>query len=326
MKRCLAAIVGVLVVSGACFTEPFLAAQDRDAAAGVADADSEPDRVEQEEQAAAEFRERVENRVVEEFRIAAQNRLMLEIEELRRVCGLDAGSVRKLEIAAKGAAERWVRDEEQQLRGHIRFEQYGPDAEIRVGGKKVPRPGEPDPQAAETQPDGGEPPVLKAINRVFGAGGGAEAGEKENVVEISVSVQRYGLQFRVRYRNGSSSHGFGNGLEDLKREAIWSQTYSKVITPEKQKKYEAAVEERRQRLRDAAIVYTIGQLDLDLRLDESQRRRLREVFEAHVTVGSVDPGSVRYQVERQIKEIDPDVLKPILSEPQLYAWREYASW
>ncbi|MHC4876938.1 MAG: hypothetical protein ACYTGL_10595 [Planctomycetota bacterium] len=272
-----------------------------------------------------EFKERVENRVLEEFRLAALNKMLLEIEELRNVCGLDAKAVKKLEIAAKGATERWIRNEEQQLRGHVRLDRYGPDVEIRVVGKKVPRPDEPEdePDQPEKKP-GEKPPVLQAINRVFGAG--PQKREEKEFANITVAVQRYGLQFRVKRRNGSSSSGFGGGLEELKREAVWTKTRQAVITPEQQKQYEAAVEERRQRLREASIVSTIAQLDLQLRLDQKQRQQLRELFTSAVKPEKSDPNSVKYYVERQIKATNVEQLKPILSDAQLHAWKEYASW
>ncbi len=303
--------------------------------------DAPLDPVEKAEQDAAEFKKRVEDRVVQEFRIAAQSRLLLEIEELSRVCELDAKSVKKLEIAAKGAADRWIRNEEQELRRHVRLERYGEDAEIRVAGKKVPRPGEPEeaaePQGGENaaggknaeQKPGEKPPVLQAINRLFGAAPKPNprvAEEKENVANISVAVQRYGLQYRVKHRNGSSSSGFGGGLEELKRENVWTQTMQAVVTPQQKQKYEAAIEARRQRLRNSAIIFAIGQIDLELRLAEPQHEQLRDVFETQVDIGNVNPGSVRYTVERQIKETDPALLKPILSAAQLKVWEEFAAW
>ncbi|MBI1311500.1 hypothetical protein GC176_09350 [bacterium] len=301
-----------------------LSAQDRP----VNQAELDP--IEKAEQEAAEFKKRVENRVIEEFRLAAQSKLLLEIEELSQVCDLDAKSVKKLEIAAKGAAERWIRNEEQQLRGHVRVDQYGVDAEIRVAGKKVPRPGEPveEPKPAEQKPEPAEqPPVLQAINRVFGIAPPVQPpAAEENVANITVAVQRYGLQFRVKYRHGGSSSGFGGGLEELKREAVWAQTMHDVVTPEQQKKFEAAVEERRQRLREAAITSAIAQLDLDLRLNEHQRARLHEVFDREVKLGNTDPSSVRYSVEQQIKDTDIARLKPILSDVQLRVWEEFAAW
>lgn len=290
----------------------------------------ELDPVEKAENEAAEFQKRIENLVIEEFRIAAQSRLLLEIEELSQVCELDAKAVKKLEIAAKGATERWVRDQEQQFRGHVRIDRYGPEVEIRVGGKKVPRPGEPEedpkPEPPEPKP-AKKPPVVQAINRLFGGAPVAKArAEEENVANISVAVQRYGLQFRVKHRGGSSSSGFGGGLDVLKREAVWKQTMEAVVTPQQQQKYDAAIEQRRQRLREAAIIYTIGQLDLDLRLNEQQRSQLLEVFDAQVDLGNANASSVRYLVEQKIKDTDIARLKPILSEVQLRIWQEFVAW
>ncbi len=308
-----------------------LAAQDRVAAPAKAVA---VDPIEKAAQEAAEFRQRVENRVVEEFHVAAQSKLLLEVEELARVCELDAKSVKKLEIAAKGAAERWVRNEEPKLRNHVRLDDFGNDVEIRVAGKKVPRPGEleeePVPQSDEKpKPTTEKPPVLQVIGQLFGAAPKPAVQprvEQPNIANITVAVQRYGLQYRVKHRNGSSSSGFGGGLEELKREVVWTKTVDAVISPAQHEKYAAATEARRQRLRDVSIVYTIGQLDLELRLTEQQHEQLREVFESQVTIGNIDPNSVRYTVERQIKETDPSLLKSILSDAQLKVWEEFAAW
>jgi hypothetical protein len=177
-----------------------------------------PDPVEKATQDAVEFQKRVENRVVDEFRNAAQSKLLLEVEELSRVCELDAKAVKKLEIAAKGAAERWIRNEEQKLRTYVRLEGYGDDTEVRVAGKKVPRPGEPDEEPAQ-QPERPEnrpvaqPPILQAIGQLFGAAPKPAFQpriEEPNVANITVAVQRFGLQYRVKHRHGSSSSGFEN--------------------------------------------------------------------------------------------------------------------
>jgi hypothetical protein len=298
------------------------------------------DPVEKAEQDAAEFKKRIENRVIEEFRIAAQSKLLLETEELERVCDLDAKATKKLEIAAKGAAERYIRNQEQRLRGHVRLDRWGADTEIRVAGKKVPRPGEPEeepepepepkPREPEKKPEP-KPPVLQAIGRLFGVPPAPRPAfrpqvQDENVANITVAVQRYGMQYRVKHRGGSSSSGFGGGIEELKREAVWVQTINAVVTLEQKQKYELAIEARRQRLRDAAIVYAMGQVDLELRLTEQQYSQLRELFETRVVIGNVNPTSVRYTAERQIKETDADLLKPILSDAQLKVWGEYAAW
>ena len=296
------------------------------------------DPIEKANQEEAEFKKRIENRVVEEFHVAAQSKLLLEVEELARVCDLDAKSVKKLEIAAKGAAERYIRNQEQRLRGHVRLDRWGADTEIRVAGRKVPRPGEPEeepgpepkPKEPEKKPEP-KPPVLQAIGRLFGVPPAPQPVfrpqvQDENVANITVAVQRYGMQYRVKHRGGSSSSGFGGGVEELKREAVWTQTMAAVVTPEQKQKYELAIEARRQRLRDAAIVYAMGQIDLELHLTEQQYSQLRELFESRVEIGNSDPNSVRYVAERQIKETDIGLLKPVLSDAQLKVWGEYASW
>lgn len=330
------ALCCVLAISPA-LTAQSLAEQKQ---AAVEEEELALDPVEKAEQEAAEFKKRVENRVIEEFRMTAQSRLLLEIEELDRVCDLDAKSVKKLEIAAKGAAERWIRNQEPRLRGRVRLERYDRDTEIRVAGRKVPRPGEPEEELKPEAEEPGKkppvkpvekPPVLQAINRLFGAAPAPRPAvrrvrEEENVANITVAVQRYGMQYRVKHRGGSSSSGFGGGLEELKREAVWTRTVQDVVTPKQKLKVEAATEARRRRLREAAIVYAIGQLDLELRLTEQQHSQLRELFDARVKVENVAPNSVRYTVERQVKETDPGVLKQILSDAQLKVWQEYASW
>ena len=296
------------------------------------------DPIEKANQEEAEFKKRIENRVIEEFRIAAQSKLLLEIEELGRVCDLDAKATKKLEIAAKGAAERYVRNQEERLRGHVRLDQWGADKEIRVAGKKVPRPGEPEeepepepkPKEPEKKPEP-KPPVLQAIGRLFGVPPAPQPVFRpqlpdENVVNITVAVQRHGMQYRVKHRGGGSSNGFGGGVEELKREAVWVQTVNAVVTLEQKQKYELAMEARRQRLRDAAIAYAMGQVDLELHLTDQQYSQLRELFETRVVIGNVDPASIRYTVERQIKETDTGLLKPILSDAQLHVWGEYAAW
>ena len=332
---CLALILTTLTA------EPAAAQKQQAGAAKPVAVDAEEPAVypiEKAEQEAAEFKKRIENRVIEEFRIAAQSKLLLEIEELERVCDLDAKATKKLEIAAKGAAERYIRNQEQRLRGHVRLDRWGADTEIRVAGKKVPRPGEPEeepepepkPKEPEKKPEP-KPPVLQAIGRLFGVPPAPRPAfrpqvQDENVANITVAVQRYGMQYRVKHRGGSSSSGFGGGIEELKREAVWTQTMNAVVNAEQKQKIEQSIDARRQRLRDAAIIYAMGQIDLELRLTEQQYSQLRELFETRVEIGNVNPTSVRYTAERQIKETDPDLLKPILSDAQLQVWGEYAAW
>lgn len=332
---CLALILTTLTA------EPAAAQKQQAGAAKPVAVDAEEpavDPIEKAEQEAAEFKKRIENRVIEEFRIAAQSKLLLEIEELERVCDLDAKATKKLEIAAKGAAERYIRNQEQRLRGHVRLDRWGADTEIRVAGKKVPRPGEPEeepepepkPKEPEKKPEP-KPPVLQAIGRLFGVPPAPRPAfrpqvQDENVANITVAVQRYGMQYRVKHRGGSSSSGFGGGIEELKREAVWTQTMNAVVNAEQKQKIEQSIDARRQRLRDAAIIYAMGQIDLELRLTEQQYSQLRELFETRVEIGNVNPTSVRYTAERQIKETDPDLLKPILSDAQLQVWGEYAAW
>ncbi len=252
--------------------------------------------------------------VLEEFRATSRAHLMLQIEEMQKVAGLDEKSVRKLTVAAKGAADKYIEQQANSIKNAINVRPPNEKILIKIGDKQINPPLAPGAKPPEPK-KATRNPLLQFIRNI-NAGANPVQAVDEQYIHITVSMQSSGMQVRVKQHRSSSSHGFGGGLVQLQQQPVWKKSYDSVITPEQKKKYEEAVAVRKERLRKAAIAYRVGRIDTQLNLNDDQRKQLTDLLMKTVTLQNYAGNMVEWRVRQGLQQIKDDQVAGFLDDAQ----------
>ena len=233
-------------------------------------------------------------------------RSMLEIDELRRVGGIDETSAKRLELAGKGAAS------------HYAEKQAATDSEIFV--RKIP------PLVRVVNANGKlvELPIAKKEQ---------DDEDEFNIDELDIatvyprlelSLSDHSVNWNYKEKNSSSGWGRSGGLSQMKRNAIWVNALKKNTTPEHHKRIEQA---RQTRFRRSASDLCVALIAARVSLDEKQRDEVAKIIEEMVanetTLTENDFNTRGYGVIRKVfqgKKVDG--FKEILTKPQWVVWQE----
>ena len=258
--------------------------------------------------------EKMVDAVLEEFRATSRAHLMLQIEEMQKVAGLDEKSVRKLTVAAKGAADKYIEQQANSIKNAINVRPPNEKILIKIGDKQIHPPLAPGAKPPEPK-KATRNPLLQFIRNI-NAGANPVQAVDEQYIHITVSMQSSGMQVRVKQHRSSSSHGFGGGLVQLQQQPVWKKSYDSVITPEQKKKYEEAVAVRKERLRKAAIAYRVGRIDTQLNLNDDQRKQLTDLLMKTVTLQNYAGNMVEWRVRQGLQQIKDDQVAGFLDDAQ----------
>ena len=213
----------------------------------------------------------------------------IEIEDMARELKLAPAKVKRLRLAAKGVAGKFIDRYEARVIGFIR--QHVNETDASVNGIHI-----------ESLRDAGEkitpvPATRRARNRVA-----LVIREDRIRPEVSSDRSTYGTSVR-------------GGLREFRRQGLWTKVVSTVLSAQERKTYQQAVTERRRR----RYVQLVNQsLMIDLRLsDEAGEKlhkwldqRLRKLDDSIISAGS--PAAIG-RITRSLK---PDGLDAILTKDQ----------
>ena len=159
-------------------------------------------------------RQQIVDHVMADFRETAQAHLLVQVDEMQKICKLSDSVAKRLKVAAKGAAGRYVKPFEAKVKNALRRQTFPKTVELRVRGKVIKL---------------GPQKKVNKILELF-------TGTNKNFVDIGIEIRSYGIQLSVRTANSSSGHGFGGGgLNQLAKQPIWRKTFQRLVTNEQRK-------------------------------------------------------------------------------------------
>ena len=259
----------------------------------------------QEDKAGADEAKQLQTQIAEglsdQLRGIAQSHLLVQVNEMKRVCDLDEPSVKKLNIAAKGAADRFVRKTRNAIQQALNRMPVPPNVEVRVN-DRVLRPGPKVDQNRKNDPFNRGPQFSNFV----------------------LQVQHSHLILYHKRRTGSSGRGVGGGgMRLLEQEPIWKKSLASNLTPIQKNQYDSAIAERRQRLHRVVVDFYLAQLDNELNLNEDQRQKIRVFVGSGIDLTNVEMNMIQYRVREQVRKIDDSKIKDLLSATQLKLWESY---
>jgi hypothetical protein len=233
-------------------------------------------------------------------RVAAAS-LRLEATELAAMFNLNKASTRRLEVAARGAARRWVKDGEgirQSLERTVsrRLDDPNTHQTAILFNKKelsVPSTNQSDP-SDETDDD------------------------SENT-KLDITVTRRSNDYfslNVRYARGSSGTSIRPANNEVQDEQIWRKIKSELLTEDQLKQYYAA---REKRFKDAVVSMMLLGLKFELHLTEDQLPAVQKQLMENIKINRSSL-LVEDTVRSQRTQLKPEVLSDLLTEPQKILW------
>jgi len=246
------------------------------------------------------YYETVQANSTETLQKIAQAELLVEIDELKEMFDLPPASVKKLQLAARGAAKRTVdraRDSnkatiQRMLGRHLNANTIDLTA-VLVNGK----------EHKVVMPDGTEPPEPD------------EDDPKLDKLQITLSRRGMSTYFSVRYQNGSSSTSLSPRSNDLRANAFWLKTYEKLVTLDQRRKY---ADHRKQRDKEIVTDLLMGVLRLELRLTSKQMPEVRKVVAESISItSSTFLSGSDYIVQRIRPQLEAAKFGKVLSKAQL---------
>ncbi|MFK7821554.1 MAG: hypothetical protein AB8G99_22760 [Planctomycetaceae bacterium] len=237
-----------------------------------------------------------------EIQRVASATLRVEVAELAAMFQLDQKAVRRLEIAASGAASRWVKDGEalktslDRIMTRRLVEPEIDQTSLLLNGKEISLPKADRSEATDDEVDGST--------------------EK---TKLAVTVSRRNASFvylTVRYPRGSSTSTLRPSPRGVEEEEIWKETKSKVLTKDQLKQYSS---ERSKRLQKTIVEMLVLGLKCELHLTEQQLPAIRKRLMEHISVNQTTVFAEDI-VRTHRPQIKAETLADLLTKPQLVLW------
>lgn len=227
-----------------------------------------------------------------EYQSLIVQRMMLQVRQMELFLKLDSKSVRRLEIASKGAAKK-VADKYGERVADTAAQQATTPT-VSLNGRMIEFPDDAtdaDDEVASEQPQ-------RAALRVI-----------LNVRSTSVSLN-------CKTDNGSSGYGLGGGYNYAYKEKIWKDSLAAVTTKEQLQAFEKHLADHR---RADAINLMVAVLALDLQLEASQVKLIHEWVSGQigkVTDSDLQNGA-RWAISNLGRKLKPFGADKILTDAQL---------
>lgn len=234
-------------------------------------------------------------------------RTMLEIDEFRREVDLPAASIKRLQLAAKGAASQYA---EKQTAGDVASMLGKVPPLVRwldVGGVLVTLP--------VPKKDEGRLPKLEEEEE--------PPSEIQNVYpKIEVILNETSVTWYFRQQKSSSGYGRGGGYSNVTRHPIWVKALDSNVTKEQRTKVE---EVRRRRLSQSAADLCTGLVSAKVRLSDPQRDQVQALIRKCVEKQAItrrDFDNRGYSVVKKVlNQKEMEGLREILTDDQWNLWK-----
>ena len=231
--------------------------------------------------------------------------VMLEIDEHQRVAGIDESSVKRLQLAAKGAASQYAEKQVAQDSSIIVTKVPPLATMLSAGGEIYPLP--------VAEKEGEDPKNKPKLDELDPA---------TVYPRIALVISEDSITWRYRERNGSSGWGRNGGLGRATENPIWTKAVDKNTTEAQRKKLKAT---RQQRLNKSATSLCVAMLEAKLHLDSQQRDQVNEIIKQVVDAESIVPKDFTNRgygvVNKVLKANELKGLVEILSEAQGMVWK-----
>lgn len=231
------------------------------------------------------FAEALEKAVREEYKLALLSAMKLRVSDMGKHLKLDAKTIRRLNVAAKGAATRTSAQSSQEvvnfLLGHV------PDGDFMINGRRV--------SMTEKNEDNLPLPEHRVV----------------------LVVEDRHLKVIVHSDVGSSGSQAAGGLADVREEKLWRDTTSTVLSVKQRTSYDTYQANRR---RELCLNLVTSAFSLEMKMDAKQTARFREwagkqiksVSEEAIGAGgaeSIRKVASKLKVDGLDKFLTPDQLK-----------------
>lgn len=238
------------------------------------------------EQAREEF---VRTELKTEYQQQLLTAIQLDIDEMAELLQLPAAKLRRLELAAKGAATRAV---EKHIGDASRFVlRQVSDPRFILNGRLREMPG----NDRETPADDQQPQVKP--------------------LRVMLTVQETTISLNVRDERSSSGTSRQGGTNDVRNSDVWKSALESTLTPEQRELFETA---RKEKHLAAVVDLVTAFLAVDLRLNDTQATATRAWAAENIKeVQRLDTSSgTEWLVRRVLARVDPEGLKRHLSDAQ----------
>jgi hypothetical protein len=240
---------------------------------------------------------------------ASLARLDLEIEEYRREAKLTDTQLKRLTLAAKGAATQFA--EKQAIRDLTSIARHVlPEMTMMDAGQRLVR----------LPVAGGVPEPVKPRGRE----------EEEPQIDlatvfpkISVTLSDRSTNWNVRKDRGSSGIGRSGGFDKVIAHPIWRKAIDKNSTAEQR---EIVLQRRQELLVESAADFYTAIITARINLDDSQQKLVRQLIRQHFAAEKLNVYQFANRGAGLQKVLMTDQnnkqLKTILSEAQWAAWEQ----
>lgn len=259
------ATVATLTANGLVVAGPLPQQVQRGLATEVRDTQAAP--LDDDEKRREAYYEAVQTASTTVLQRMAQAELLVEIDELKSMFDLPEATVKRLQLAARGAAKRTLdqaRDSNQATMRRTlerRLTMNNIDlTRVEINGQEI----------EVEMPDGLEQPK-------------DDDGPKLDQLRIILARRGSSTHFTVRYQNGSSSTSLGPRGNELRTNAVWAKSYSELLTADQRREYTAHCRKRDKEVITNLLLTT---LQHELRLSEKQGPQVRKVIAQSITVTS----------------------------------------
>lgn len=250
--------------------------------------------------------EEIDTRAAQEVRRVLAAELLAELDEIHQMFQLDEADLRKLRLAARGAASKSVDQNRDRNRATVermvkrRFDDPTIDLNrVTFNGEKLDVDGAQD-DAAEAGEDKANP-------------------LPQNTLGITISRRSTGFYFTVRYQNGSSSTSIGPRNDEVKSQEIWTRAADGILTKEQLSEY---AEMRARKLKEAIVTMVMAGLIYELRLSDKQVPDVRATVEKVLKISSTSMSAgVESALRTYRMQLLPADFKAVLTPAQLDLFR-----
>lgn len=248
--------------------------------------------------------EAVEAASADELKRVYAATLRAEINEMAELFDLKEADVRKLGVAARGAASKNVEKQRATIMATVKRTLDRRLNEPNVNYKAIRFNGKPLDLGQSDEP-GTDPDEEED-----------KGDESGTTLGVTVARRSSYFYFTVRYERGSSSTTIGSRGSQLRSEEIWKKTTASVLNADMLKKYD---EHRKKKLKDSVVDMMLAALKYELHLKESQIPEVRKRLDKHIkiTTTQIYVESIISQFRQQLKTED---FKDVLTPPQLDLW------
>lgn len=275
--------------------------------------ESPPERAKEQEEsddekARSDLLELVETEAANEIKRVYGATLRAEVGEMAELLELPEAAIRKLQVAARGAASKSVDRHRGSIKATVKRMMERRMNEVNVDLRSVTFNGKPiNVVAADVGPHTGQQRE-------------EEQEQKAPKERLGINVSRRGtyFYFTVRYQRGSSSTSIGPRDSQLRDEDVWKKTTTAVLKPAQLTKH---AEYRQEKMKAALVQMMLATMQFELHLRDNQLDGVRKELNKRITMNSSLVSSGFENAVRNCRtQLKPDHFFEVLSGPQRDLW------